>query len=635
MPMISAPSATARASSLGVVRLDERVEPELARRRRASAAPARRRGRAGGAAPRRRLRARLAARSPWSSKKPLASSGSAVAARAARRSSKRAAEALVDEHRDGRRAGALERRARARPGRHRAAGRPPTASGASPRRSRARPGLRERVAEAAHQAATGSSLRERDERLEPLAGGCPSRPPRVRERVARRRGRPRARRRRSRRPRSGGRASRFGPVAPAKISRIAAAFSSGEPPASSAGAQRGTPRSSGSISRRVTSPSTTSQTRFGPAGESSSIPPAPWTTNARRAPSVREHLGDRRHELGRVDADDLRPRAGRVRQRPEHVEDRARRQLAPHRRRMAHRGVVRRGEEEAEPELVDRALDPARRQVEPEAERLEHVGRARRRRDRAVAVLRDARAGGRRDERRRRRDVERACPVAARARRVDEVVALRPHREDVLAHRLGAARRSRPRVSPLSRSATRKPPICAGVASPLMISSITVARLGPRQVAAVEQPRERLLDLIAALQEVAAERGPDGRQHRLRVELDAVDRLARGGGRPSPRRRRPSRRPRARPGRGSRRASGSGRPRAGRGGRRRSRGRRGETALALPWTSLLRLPDLAAEGLDDRLVAEADAEGRNTRPEPAHDLDRARRRPRAGRGRGR
>ncbi len=34
-----------------------------------------------------------------------------------------------------------------------------------------------------------------------------------------------------------------------------------------------------------TSPSTTSQTRFGPAGESSSIPKAPWTTKARRAPS--------------------------------------------------------------------------------------------------------------------------------------------------------------------------------------------------------------------------------------------------------------------------------------------------------------------------------------------------------------
>ena len=53
-------------------------------------------------------------------------------------------------------------------------------------------------------------------------------------------------------------------------------------------------------------------------------------------------------------------------------------------------------------------------------------------------MLRDARAGGRRDERRRRRDVERPCAVAAGPGRVDEVVAPRPHRENVLAHGLGA-----------------------------------------------------------------------------------------------------------------------------------------------------------------------------------------------------
>ena len=51
---------------------------------------------------------------------------------------------------------------------------------------------------------------------------------------------------------------RFAPFAPAKISRIAAAFSSGEPPASSPGLQRGTPKSSGSISRCRTFPSATS-----------------------------------------------------------------------------------------------------------------------------------------------------------------------------------------------------------------------------------------------------------------------------------------------------------------------------------------------------------------------------------------
>src|SRR5207248_765711 len=73
------------------------------------------------------------------------------------------------------------------------------------------------------------------------------------------------------------------------------------------------------------------------------------------------------------------------------------------------------------------------------AERLQHVRRARRRRDGAVAVLRDGCPRGGRDERGGGRDVEGAGGVAARAGRVDEVVALRPHLEDVSPHRLRAA----------------------------------------------------------------------------------------------------------------------------------------------------------------------------------------------------
>jgi hypothetical protein len=44
------------------------------------------------------------------------------------------------------------------------------------------------------------------------------------------------------------------------------------------------------------------------------------------------------------------------------------------------------------------------------------------------------------NERSRRRDVERSSAVAAGAGSVDEVVALGPHREHVIAHRLGATR---------------------------------------------------------------------------------------------------------------------------------------------------------------------------------------------------
>ena len=106
---------------------------------------------------------------------------------------------------------------------------------------------------------------------------------------------------------------------------------------------------------------------------------------------------------------------------------------------MAHRRVVRLREEEAEPELVDRALDPLRRQLEPEADSLEHVRRSGLRGGRAVAVLRDGRTRGRCDEGGRRRDVVRVGAVAAGADDVHEVGARRADTEDVLAHRLGAA----------------------------------------------------------------------------------------------------------------------------------------------------------------------------------------------------
>ena len=206
-----------------------------------------------------------------------------------------------------------------------------------------------------------------------------------------------------------------------------------------------------------------------------------------------ERLGQRRRELGRVDAEDERPRPGRIRERAEHVEHRTRRELAPHRRGVAHRRMMRLGEEEAEPELVDRALDPLRRQREREPERLEHVRGSRRRGGRTVPVLRDgsSRRGG--DERRRRRDVERVRAVAARADHVDEIVALRPDRQDVLAHRLGAAR-------DLVRGLALEPQRDEEAAD-LRLRRVAahdlvhhVAGLLTREVVAVEQSRERGLD---------------------------------------------------------------------------------------------------------------------------------------------
>ena len=154
---------------------------------------------------------------------------------------------------------------------------------------------------------------------------------------------------------------------------------------------------------------------------------------------LQQHLGDRPDEPGCIDADDLRAGAGRVRQRTEHVEDRSRRELASHGRSVTHRRVMGRCEQEAEAELVDRPCDPLRRQLELEAERLEHVRRSGRRRDCPVAVLRDARARGRRNQRRRRRDVESPSPVSTGSGGVHEVLPLRVDGENVGAHRVRTA----------------------------------------------------------------------------------------------------------------------------------------------------------------------------------------------------
>jgi hypothetical protein len=118
----------------------------------------------------------------------------------------------------------------------------------------------------------------------------------------------------------------------------------------------------------------------------------------------------------------MAPRAGRVRQRAEEVEDRPDGELLAHRDDEPRGLMVARGEHEAEAELVDARADVLRAQIDPHAERLEHVGRARAAGRGAVAVLghRAPRAGG--DQGGGGRDVE-GRPPAARAGGVDELVA--------------------------------------------------------------------------------------------------------------------------------------------------------------------------------------------------------------------
>ena len=110
-PITGAPSAIARSSSRGVVRLDERVQPELCRAAPSASPSARRRGRAGAAATASAPASFAVRRCSSVEKKPFASSGSVDARAGGAQVVPVAAEALVDEHGDGGRAGASRSRA--------------------------------------------------------------------------------------------------------------------------------------------------------------------------------------------------------------------------------------------------------------------------------------------------------------------------------------------------------------------------------------------------------------------------------------------------------------------------------------------------------------------------------------------
>ena len=287
--------------------------------------------------------------------------------------------------------------------------------------------------------------------------------------------------------------------------------------------------------------------------------------------------------------------------------------------------MVRLREQEAEAELVDRLLDPLGRHRQLEAERLEHVGGARRRRRGAVAVLRHAGARGGRDERGGGRDVPRVRAVAAGAGRVDEVVALRVHAQHVLAHRLGAARRSRPpsRPSAAARRGSRR----SAPASPrrAMIVFITPRASSRERSWPSSSCRERRLDHVP-LQEVP----PEVRARRASAptpgwnwtpstaQLAVADghHLAVGGGRRDLEAVRAPTSPRA---------SGSAPPRTRSAAPRRCPRPSWLTLVALPWTSARACPTSPPNTVDDRLVAEADAEHRHApRERPHHRLRHAR-----------
>ncbi len=101
---------------------------------------------------------------------------------------------------------------------------------------------------------------------------------------------------------------------------------------------------------------------------------------------------------------------------------------------MAHRGVVGLRGHEADAGLGQAALDVGDRAADGDAERAEHVAGARARGGGAVAVLGDGNAAGRGDDRRQRRDVEGAVPVAAGADDVHRAGGRR-HPQHAVSHR--------------------------------------------------------------------------------------------------------------------------------------------------------------------------------------------------------
>ena len=173
-----------------------------------------------------------------------------------------------------------------------------------------------------------------------------------------------------------------------------------------------------------TRPASTSRTIVGPSSVTSSSPSLPVTTTARRMCGWRDRTSASKARVGFVrHADELVRRAGGIAERADQVEDRAKRSW---RRTGASRarpgwnlGANRKAIESSARQRRETSGSGSMRH----AQRGQHVRAARAARGRAVAVLDDRHAAGRRDDRRRRRDVDRARTVAAGPAGVEQALA--------------------------------------------------------------------------------------------------------------------------------------------------------------------------------------------------------------------
>ena len=368
------------------------------------------------------------------------------------------------------------------------------------------------------------------------------------------------------------------------------------------------------------------------------------------------HLGDR--GAGRVPhADQRAGRAGRVGERAQQVERGPHADLPARRARVAHRRVERRREQEREAELADRRARPTRRRG--------RSGRPARRARRpsptfeVIARLPCLATGTperRHDQRRGGRDVEGPGAVAAGARRRRSSPPAPPP-----APRARASRTRSPPARPRSRRASGGPSAAppAATASPRRPSprpSPGARRpcdsdlpvddrrdRGPDQLAhraasAASSPSHRRVELPSGAsdaarrersrrrvepprlplpgepEEVGEQVRPVGREHGLRVELDALDGQESGGAGPSPRRPRGWWRSRTAPrgaSPGRRTGSGSGPPGSPAACPRGGPSPSWSTVAGLAVDEGRRADDRGAAGGPHRLHAEAHAEQRD------------------------
>jgi len=106
-----------------------------------------------------------------------------------------------------------------------------------------------------------------------------------------------------------------------------------------------------------------------------------------------QHPGKHLCQPGIIDADQLACRTGWVRQRPQHIEDRADTDLPPRTDGVFHRPMQPGSEEKSDPDLLHTFLDDLRCRTDVDPQGLQDIRAAAATGDGAIAVFRHGQAG--------------------------------------------------------------------------------------------------------------------------------------------------------------------------------------------------------------------------------------------------